>query len=204
MPSQSFARRVAALYFSSDRMQIVEVTSPLRKPHSSTWSDKCVVDTRSISHSFAGRKCRGFACAFLGGSVYFLCLSRARFDDNIALYDRKSVRNSYTRNTRVPEHAAGGEGEGGRGRVYAINIQFSKRIGLRVLPRAQISVVFPHFIATNNAVIMRTFRTHCQALRRVRSSTGNVEKLLCIGLTSRFFRFSWCEQYVDSKTFRNN
>lgn len=60
-------------------------------------------------------------------SMYFLCLPRARFNDNIALCDRKRVRNSYA---RVGTHG---------GDKYSI----FRSYWLRILPRAQIAAVPP-------------------------------------------------------------
>lgn len=91
-----------------------------------------------------------FVCAFLErASIYFLCLPRARFDDNICRAGKECV--IVTRNTR-----AGIRG----GDKYSIFQSYWDYVYFRVRK----SQSFPHFIATNNAVIIGT---HCQALKHV-------------------------------------
>lgn len=142
-------------------MQIFQITLSLRKLFSyfvlfhsmilpTIRSDEHVTDAKSALCSFARRKCRNLRARISRrASVYFLCLPRARFNDNIALYNRKRVRN--TRNTRAGIHG---------GDKYSIFRSYWDYVYFRVRK----SLPFPHFIATNNAVIIRT---HCQALRRI-------------------------------------
>lgn len=82
-------------------------------------------------------------------SAYFLCLSHARFDDNIALYGRKRVRNSYTR----------------AGTCGVINIQFSNRIGITCISAYANRC---RSLTLSQRTMPLSSKLHCQALSRVR------------------------------------
>lgn len=127
-------------------------------------------------------KCKNLRARF-STSMYFLYLPRARFNDNIALCDRKRVRNSYT---RVGIHG---------GDKYSI----FRSYWLRIFPRAQITAV-PSLYRDEQC---RYHQNSLPGAQMIRSSIGNIRKTKCIGL-KRSFRFFRCGQYLDNKIFRND
>lgn len=138
-----------------DYMQIVEITSSSQKSYFSFVLFYSVRSCRNQTNILQTREqCISLICANANAKTCVRVSRRACISCIYLVRDLMIISHCATGKecvivTRVSEYTG------------AINIQFFDRIGY-VYFRVRKLLPFPHFIATNNAVIIRT---HCQALR---------------------------------------